>query len=325
MRSIINWLILMAVILASVWIFGSREPAPLDVADVTLSPGLDLDHYLATRENAIGDVAPEVQKQIVWADAPNTKTNVSIVYIHGFSASLMELRPVPDRVASALGANLFFTRLTGHGRGSTAMQGGTVAAWMEDVGEALAIGRALGRKTILMTTSTGGTLAAAAALDAAAMADVAGIIFVSPNFALQNAAAPLLTWPYARHWVPLIVGDMRQSKPRNAQHGRYWTTRYPTVALLPMAALVAAVDDAEFSAVTTPALFYFSPDDRVVRPDRTVEIAKKWGAATRIITPQLTPQDDPLAHLIAGDIVSPGQTNFAVEQMLDWIRQITPR
>ena len=61
-----------------------------------------------------------------------------------------------------------------------------------------------------MGTSTGGTLTAALAQDKAAIKNIAGFIFISPNFAINNRAATLLTWPFARHWVPLIIGDWQK-------------------------------------------------------------------------------------------------------------------
>ena len=322
MRAMAKWLLLLFAVTLAVWVFGPREPAPLAIRSPDLAPNVDLDAYLAVREGRFSDIVPGTEKQIIWAGAPNIQTDLSIVYIHGFSASAMELRPVPDRVAAALGANLYFTRLRGHGRGPMAMQHGSVESWMADLGEARDIGLRLGRRTIVMATSTGGTLAAAAARDGAAMRHVAGIVFVAPNFGLTNRAAGLLTWPFARDWAPLVVGAMRDSKPRNALHAKFWTTRYPTTALLPMAALVAAVDRVDFTGVKTPALFYFSPDDAVVDAMQTTKILKRWGGPVRVVQPRLTAEDDPLAHLIAGDIVSPGQTDFAVRQMLYWIRQL---
>jgi hypothetical protein len=149
---------------------------------------------------------------------------------------------------------------------------------------------------------------------------VKGFIFVSPNFGINNPFAGLLTWPWARHWVPLILGDTRQSPPRNALNARYWTTTYPTTALLPMAALVKAVVNADVSAIQTPALFYFSHEDQVVDPAKTIDMAERWGATATSITVTMGADDDEFSHVIAGDIVSPGQTKAATTAMLDWIK-----
>nr|WP_287339345.1 hypothetical protein [Mesorhizobium sp.] len=88
----------------------------------------------------------------------HARTPLSIVY----SASKGEVRPLPDEVADQLDANLY-TRLTGHGQGGAAMADGSVNAWINDYEEALAIGRAIGDKVIVIATSTGGSLAAWAA------------------------------------------------------------------------------------------------------------------------------------------------------------------
>jgi pimeloyl-ACP methyl ester carboxylesterase len=321
-RNLSRYAALLFVIVAGLWLFGPREPASLSLPTYDMAAPGDLDAYLTAREAVFDDIVSGTEKSIVWADKRGTQTDIAIVYIHGFSASAKELQPVPNHVANALGANLFFTRLTGHGRGSMAMQTASVASWMQDMAEALAIGRRIGRNTIIIATSTGGTLAAAAALDAAAMTHVAGIVFIAPNFGLQNKASPVLTWPFARQWVPPLVGAMRDSPPRNPLHARYWTTRYPTVALLPMAALVDRVVAADLASVTVPALFYFSPDDKIVRPDRTATVAGRWGGPASVVTPVLGQADDPLAHIIAGDIVSPGQTASAVAAILAWVRAL---
>ena len=313
-------IVILILLCASVWTLAPREPASLDIAFDEAVLGDDIPAYLATREARFDKITPNVAKQIIWADAPQQKTPLSIIYIHGFSASSAEIRPVPDQLAASLGANLFYTRLRGHGRGAAAMAEADVADWMHDIGEALAIGRRLGDKTIVISTSTGSTISAAAALDPALSAHVKGFIFVSPNFGINNPFAGLLTWPWARHWVPLILGDTRQSPPRNALNARYWTTTYPTTALLPMAALVKAVVNADVSAAQTPALFYFSHEDQVVDPAKTIDIAERWGTTATSITVTMGADDDEFSHVIAGDIVSPGQTKAATTAMLDWIK-----
>ena len=93
----------------------------------------DLDAYLAASEARFADIRPDNQKQIVWAyPASHARTPLAIVYIHGFSASPGEIRPLPDLVAQKLGANLYFARLRGHGRSGDAMLDGSVHGWVND-------------------------------------------------------------------------------------------------------------------------------------------------------------------------------------------------
>jgi len=306
-----------------VWTFGPREPAEIATDKKNFDIGLSVDSYLWSREIIFDDLIKGAEKKVLWANKTDFKTPISIIYIHGFTASSMELRPVPEIIASNLGANIFFTRLTGHGRTSLAMEEASVSRWLNDVDEALEIGRRLGEKVIILANSTGGTLAAAAAVSNARMENVVGIVFISPNFGVNNIAAKMLSWPFARYWVPWIIGDFQISKPRNPNHEKFWTTTYPTVSLMPMAALVKSVMEANYRAVKIPALFYFSLDDKVVQPQKTLLFASNWGGDVSIINPILGSRDDKLSHIVAGEIVSPGQTEFAVETILIWIKSLS--
>ena len=311
--------------LIMLFVFGPREPVRLSTGHDKFMIGDDIDAYLAMREGQFDDIIDDVEKQVIWAGEANVKTPLSIIYLHGFTASSKEIRPVPDRVAAALGANLYFTRFTGHGRQPAAMAEATVGRWMDDVGEAIKIGNQIGETVIIMATSTGATLAAAAALDEAAMENIGGIIFISPNFAINSRAASLLTWPFARQWVPLVIGAEQQGIARNDLHARYWTMNYPTTALMPMAAIVAAVDQESFDDVNIPALFYYSRQDQVVAPDKTAEFARSWGGASTTLIASLTADDDKFSHIIAGDIVSPNQTASAADHILAWIKRLQSR
>jgi esterase/lipase len=87
------------------------------------------------------------------------RSAVALIYLHGFSSSRQESRPLMTQVASALGANLFYARLNGHGRTGEALAAASVADWQHDALEALAIGRQLGEQVVVVGASNGGTLA----------------------------------------------------------------------------------------------------------------------------------------------------------------------
>ena len=314
-----RFLLALIVIGGAIWMFVPREPVDTVISFDESALGDDLDAYLATSERAFDDITEGVEKRIVWAGDAGAKTQLSIVYIHGFSATSEEIRPVPDNLASALGANLFFTRLAGHGRGGLAMAEPVAGDWLEDTAEALAIGRRLGEEVIVIATSTGGTAAAIAATDPALMERVKGIAMVSPNFRVRSPAAVILEWPLARSWTAIVAGAERSFAPQNDAHGKYWTTLYPTTALIPMAALVKYARDADYSEVTTPVLFVFSDDDGVVSAETTRAISTKWGGPVTLAPRVMGEGGDPFNHVIAGDILSPGQTEGTVELMKTWI------
>lgn len=326
MLEVLMWTARVLVVLAGIgalfWVFGPYEPVD---AENTFDAGSlpdDLDAYLAQSEAGVPGLRPGIHKRIHWHDTPGAQTDVAVVYIHGFSATSEEIRPVPDRVAHALGANLYFTRLKGHGQDGAAMAEATAGAWLRDVAEAYAIGRQIGRRVLVISTSTGSTLAAATVLDPTLSQGIIGHVFVSPNFALANPAARLLNWPAARYWAPLIAGRNRSFELQNEAHGAYWTSSYPTVATMPMVAIMRYVAGLDVTATQMPAMFMFSDADQVVSSAATRVVAAKWGGPVHLVPVTVGPDDDNDAHVIAGDILSPGMTDHAVLTITNWARTI---
>lgn len=316
------WNVLLGLLLAVVLVlnFGPREPVDYTVSFSESDLGEDLDAYLSAAEARMDGVVPEHAKSIVWAGAAGAKTDYSVVYLHGFSATKEEIRPVPDRVAQALDANLFFTRLTGHGRTAEAMSQATVNDWINDAAEAMAIGRRLGEKVVVISTSTGGTVFTLMAFDPALTRDVAAVVFMSPNFEIAASGSAILTWPFARQIVPLILGDERSWEPMSDVQAKHWHTRYPSDAVLPMAAAVREASNVPVSEIRIPAFFIFSPDDQVVSASATRAVAENWGGPVKIWEMSGSEVGDASAHVLAGDIVSPQTTTPVSDAISGWIK-----
>jgi alpha-beta hydrolase superfamily lysophospholipase len=192
---------------------------------------------------------------------------------------------------------------------------------VEDMAEAMAIGRRMGDKVVLIATSTGAPLAVIAASDPALSEGVAGIVMISPNFGLRSAAGGILDLPLARYWGPIVAGATRSFAPANDRQAAHWTTEYSTVALFPMAALVREGRDVDVSAITAPALFIYAPADQVIDPTRIPPVVAAWGGATQAVEIVVAEGDDPYSHVIAGDILSPGQTTPVTGMILSWIQE----
>jgi len=308
-------------VLALAFVLGPRVPVDTTIRFDPSVIGDDPQAYVAKVEAAVPGIRDGLEKEIVWANPMvHAKTSLSIVYIHGFSASKGEVRPLPDDVADLLDANLFYTRLTGHGQDGAAMAKGSINAWINDYEEALAIGRAIGDKVIVISTSTGGSLAAWAATQPGASNGVAAIAFISPNFGVKASGAEILTMPWGKQIAELVIGKERSFVARNALHEKFWTTRYPVAATLPMQALTELAYGAPVEQADIPALFIFSDSDRVVRPDRTREIAGRWGAPHELVPVDDT--GDPDNHVIAGDVLSPSTTAFLAQRIAVWVEAV---
>jgi len=281
----------------------------------------DLDAWVAAREAGVPDVVPGTEGRIVWAGASGEATQFSVVYLHGFSGSRQETAPLAERIAAALGANLFETRLTGHGRyDPDAMGRATADDWLHDAAEAAAVGRRLGERRLVLGVSSGGTLATwLAASRRLGTEDV--VVLLSPNFRLPDARAPMLLWPWGRLLARIAEGEYREWEPHNERHAAYWTTRYPSSALVQLAALMDTVEHLDLTRVRTPTLVLYGPDDSIVDPERTVERFGELASAPDVphrLVP-LNKGEDPDGHVMAGDILSPSGTYEALEAVRDFL------
>ena len=305
----------------SLYRFGPREPVDLKASFNPRKFGEGGGVYFESVESAYPDITPGVEKRVIWAGQRETRTPVSLLYVHGFSATSEEIRPVPDDIAKQLGANLVYTRLSGHGRPGAAMEGVTANDWMQDMAEGIAAARAVGDRVVIMATSTGGTLTLASALDPELSKDVAAVVLVSPNLGVNNKMSFMMTWPWARHLLALTSGKVRHVEGRTELHDKYWSNDYPISVVAVMAALVEKVKALPAGNATVPALFRFSDEDQTVVAEETRTFADRWGGP---VTLQVIPGsqiEDPGAHVIAGYLCSPSQTEPTVAEVTGWLKK----
>lgn len=318
-RRLTYLLLVLAALVAAAFIFGPREPkdttVTLDVSQIAADPVA----YLAKSEQAVGGIREGLEKEIVWAyPESRAKTPLAFVYVHGFSASRMETHPLTETVSREFGANVFYTRLTGHGRDGAAMTDGSVAAWVNDIAEAVAVGRAIGERVVIISVSTGSSLAAWAASRPELMEGVAGHVMISPNFALRAKGAGILSLPFAGEIADLVMGKQRSFETRNDMHAQWWTSAYPTRALLPMKAAVDIAAGLRYSAISLPCLFIYSSKDSVVDPAATERVASLWGGRSETMV--VDNSDDPSNHVIAGDALSPSTTAAVAARIVEFVK-----
>lgn len=298
-----------------------EHQVPVDVAAL---PG-----YLAQEEARVPGVHANTEKRIVWAadDSGRTvphRTQRVVVYLHGFSATRQETAPFSELLADSLHANLYETRLTGHGVAGEALGRATAGNWIRDADEALTIGQRLGDSITIVATSTGGTLALwLAARPDTLRRNLANIVLISPNLAIKDPASRFLTWPWMPVILPRVMPDRHWSS-NNAEQERYWTTSYPTTALFPLAALVREVRESDASSITTPMLVFTNRNDNVVDAAATHAFLDRVTHASveRVDIVPIAGED---RHVIVGRIVSPSQVPHFLERTLAWLAASTTR
>lgn len=299
----------------------ATAPPALVKNPTVLQLDADLDGYLSATEHAINahtPIIPNTEKRIRWFQAGSqSKTAFSIVYLHGFSATRQEIAPVLALVADGLEANLFETRLAGHGLGTNALVGVQAEDWLDDAAEALQIGAAIGERVIVMGTSTGATLALAI-VDHPSFDRVSSLVLISPNFGPRDMSSEFLTWPGGPQLAYLVAGDTHSWTPHNELQARYWSYRYPMDALVEMMRLVKFVRAQLPLGLEQDLLMIYSPQDEVVDTGRIISSIEQINSPRKLIV-EFNGSDDSSHHVLAGDIMAPDNNGPLVQQIIDFV------
>jgi esterase/lipase len=321
MKRFLKILGLLIVVCGIVYAFGSRPDMTQNITFDAASIDFDADAYLSKSEAKVADIRENAEKEIVWNN-PVTKeqTDIAIVYIHGFSASKVEVAPVAQNVAKALGANLFLTRLEGHGTTGADLGNATMSGWMNDTAEAIAIGKRIGKKVILLSASTGGSLSTWAAAQDQLKDQIDGLAMISPNYAVHGAPTWLMNIRWAETILPALLGAERSFEPSNEGQAKGWTTSYPSKAVFPMATLLRTLEGLDYASIQKPALFIYSTKDMVVVPQKIEEVISKWGGKTETMI--VDDSTDSHNHVIAGDILSPTTTEKVSNAIIEWATKL---
>ena len=187
----------------------------------------------------------------------------------------------------------------------------------------MAVADRIGRRAVLMGVSTGGTLALWAASRPEWSERIDAVAILSPNLGPKDPRADLLLWPWGRQLARLVIGPRRSWVPANDRQALYWTTEYPSKALLPMMALVDMVRDIDAASLTAPVLTLYAAGDQVV----DVERYEPWFAGpppARWTGAEISGSGDPDQHILAGDILSPVTTDEVRERIVTFVRETVP-
>jgi esterase/lipase len=269
------------------YLLGPKPKKPVYNEELTEVPDLeDLDRYVASIES-MHKIKPGNEAEIIWADSIPKQTEYAIVYLHGFSASKTEGNPVYLNLAKELNANLYLARLADHGIDTIApMQYFTADRLWETSKQAYAIGKKLGKKVILVGTSTGGTVALKLA---ATYPEINSLILLSPNVAINDKNAWLLNNPWGLQIARRVVGgDERKVDDRTDEYKKYWYTNYRLESLVELEEFIeSSMLKPTFQKVKQPVLllYYYKNEleqDPVVRVDAMLKMYDELGTPNNL-------------------------------------------
>ena len=261
----LKWFGVFLILLIVVYFLGPQPATPKynDQLPEIPSQAAQLEKYIADHESK-HKLKPDNEARIIWFnDSTKEKTEFAVVYLHGFSASQEEGDPVHTAFAKKFGCNLYLSRLEDHGVDTTEPLANFSAErlWNSAV-EAYAIGKQLGKKVILISTSTGGTLALKLCAE---FPEIAANIMLSPNIAINDPNAWLLNNHWGLQIAYLILGKHRLINDTSALYNQYWNTRYSTNSLVELEELLeSTMKESTFKKINQPVLllYYFKDEDQ---------------------------------------------------------------
>ena len=287
---------------------------------------ISLEEFIDKKEDSL-PVRPDNQARILWNDQP-AKTEFSVIYLHGFAGSYRDGYPVNRNIADTLNANLYLSRWAGHGlKPEAALQNFNGEYAWESAKEALAIGNKIGEKVIIISTSTGGTLALK--LAATYPDKIFALINLSPNLEDDQPGTFVLNTPWGYEIARLIsFGENKRIEHEEIQAKQYWDTIYPSRALVDLQVLVESTMLPEtFKKIDVPVLTLYYHKN-FLEEDQHVEVSVYEDAYKLLATPDslkvLKALKTPGTHFI-GSAIKSKDTEVVEKEIINFLERIIPQ
>ena len=307
-KRFIGIVLLLAIVIYFLGPKPSKPELSKDLPSISSSIG-SIEKFVSDNDAGL-QLKPDNESRIFWAnDSVKERTNYAVLYLHGFSASWYEGYPAHVKFAEKFGCNLYIPRLASHGIDTVdALIDMTPDLLWESAKEALMVARSIGKKVIIMSTSTGGTLGLQLAADFPEY--VHGLILYSPNIRINNGAAFLLSKP----WGLQIGRKSNGGKYRvtnddfDSKDCQYWNCKYRMEATVYLQQLVESTMKKEtYKNVTAPVFlgYYYKDEnnqDDVVKVSAMLKMYEQLGTSTESKVKVAFPEAG--SHVIACDLTS---------------------
>lgn len=283
------------------------------------NPLLTLENKIALSENTqIIKPKKGTEKKFFWNNSRTPRqTPLSIIYIHGFSATRGELSPVPEHIAQKLNSNLFMTRLTGHGQDGDSLGHARAVEWIKDTNDALNIGKKIGEQIIAIGFSTGAPLLIHELIKDSH--PVFALILLSPNFKVKNKFSDLLLIPYLGYFLNLaFFGKIRSWTPLNENQEYYWTTRYPSQVIPEVIKLSKEVRTLPLEEIQIPTLMIYTEKDEVIDTNVALQQFNRFSSPLNKSI-ELKYSSD---HVLAGDALFPDNNKYLETEIINYISSL---
>lgn len=301
---------------------------PVDFSSLPDDPE-QLEQFIRNYEEGIEGIKSETRATIEWANSEyKALTDYALVYLHGFKASYGEGEPVHRQLAQRFGFNLYLSRLYKHGLDDPdAFRELKADHFTASAEQALHIGRKLGRKIIIMGTSTGGLLALYLASLPRYRSCIAGLLLYSPLIRFYGWKNMLLTNQLGRVFLRITPGKEYVLTTSNAseEEQKIWYSSYHLQGALALGKLVQETMHREtFAQVKCPVFtgYYYKNrwnQDNIVSVSAIKRMFRQLG--TKEQDKELVNFPDAQSHVICNPLLSES-TEAITEQSSTFLQKI---
>lgn len=285
LKKILKYLGILLITTLIIYAIGPKAKQPVlttKISENTLSL-LEIDKLVA-QENKNLNIREGNHARLIWADSIPKKTKYSVVYLHGFSASPGESEIIYTNFAKRYGANLYAPRLFKHGlKDKEPLLEFTAKGYLESAKKAIAIGKQLGEKVILICVSTGAT---AGLFLASENPEIEALIFASPNIDIYDTNSNLVTKPWGKQILKLVSGSNYRTWTPPSGAEKLWYSKYRIEAIIELKLLIQATMKKEiFEKVKQPLFMaYYYKNEK--EQDKTVSVKRMLEMFNQIETPK---------------------------------------
>ena len=328
MKRIKRFFGILFLLLIVVYLLGPKPPKQeLNKNLPSISASLaNIEDYVHKNDEGL-TLKPDKESRIFWAnDSVHERTDYAVLYLHGFSASWYEGYPAHVDFARHFGCNLYIPRFASHGiETEDPLIDMTPDRLWESAKNGLIVARSIGKKVIIMSTSTGGTLALKLAADFPEY--VEGLILYSPNIRINNNAAFMLSKPWGLQIGRKVNGGKYRvtNEDFGSKECQYWNCKYRMEATVYLQQLVEATMKKEtYKNVTAPVFlgYYFKDEnnqDQTVKVSAMLKMFEQLGTSPDRKVKVAFPEAGD--HVIACELTS-GSLNSVIDETIKFGEEV---
>lgn len=271
-----------------------------------------LDLFIKQYEEGIKGIKTNAKAAVVWNNPEQkSKTEYVLVYLHGFKASYGEGEPIHRAIAQKFGFNLYLSRLYKHGIDDPdAFNHIEADHFTHSAKQTFQIAKKLGKKIIIMGTSTGGALGLYLAGLRSFRDSIAALILYSPLIRFYGLKHTFLATKPGRALLRLTPGKryMLTSPSASDAENEIWYNSYRLQGALALGEFVQeTMKEETFSKVQCPVFvgYYYrsrSRQDKVVSVSAIRKMFEQLG--TSADKKELANFPDAQTHVISSQLFS---------------------